>query len=156
MKSSSGSLFEMTVVGMLASRRQTADCIRKQDVSDHLPVLPLALPEPAPEDDAAYRPVQTHRKGDADDAHLPCRPVPPAAGRTDPSSGRRQGEYPGCVPLSDPSAFYAGRWIFAGCVRVDHLVFIFSELCTHTGAAQQPFPCSCPAAFPYRSTPPAG
>ena len=34
--------------------------------------------------------------------------------------------------------------------------FIFSELCTHTGAAQQPFPCSCPAAFPYRPTPPAG
>ena len=37
-----------------------------------------------------------------------------------------------------------------------HPVFIFSELCTHTGAAQQPFPCSCPAAFPYRPTPPAG
>ena len=37
-----------------------------------------------------------------------------------------------------------------------HLVFIFSERCTHTGAAQQPFPCSCPAAFPYRPTPPAG
>ena len=34
--------------------------------------------------------------------------------------------------------------------------FIFSELCTHTGAAQQPFPCSCPAAFPYRPTPLAG
>ena len=34
--------------------------------------------------------------------------------------------------------------------------FIFSELCTHTGAAQQPFPCSCPAAFPHRPTPPAG
>ena len=34
--------------------------------------------------------------------------------------------------------------------------FIFSELCTHTGAAQQPFPCSCPAAFPYRPSPPAG
>ena len=37
-----------------------------------------------------------------------------------------------------------------------HLVFIFSELCTHTGAAQQPFPCSCPAAFPHRPSPPAG
>ena len=37
-----------------------------------------------------------------------------------------------------------------------HLVFIFSERCTHTGAAQQPFPCSCPAAFPYRPSPPAG
>ena len=37
-----------------------------------------------------------------------------------------------------------------------HPVFIFSELCTHTGAAQQPFPCSCPAAFPHRPSPPAG
>ena len=45
---------------------------------------------------------------------------------------------------------------FSGCVRVAHPVFIFSELCTHMGAAQQPFPCSCPAAFPYRPTPPAG
>ena len=45
---------------------------------------------------------------------------------------------------------------FSGCVRVDTPCFIFSELCTHTGAAQQPFPCSCPAAFPYRPTPPAG
>ena len=45
---------------------------------------------------------------------------------------------------------------FSGCVRVDAPCFIFSELCTHTDAAQQPFPCSCPAAFPYRPTPPAG
>ena len=45
---------------------------------------------------------------------------------------------------------------FSGCVRVDAPCFIFSELCTHTGAAQQPFPCSCPAAFPYRPTHPAG
>ena len=45
---------------------------------------------------------------------------------------------------------------FQGASGWSHPVFIFSELCTHTGAAQQPFPCSCPAAFPYRPTPPAG
>ena len=46
---------------------------------------------------------------------------------------------------------------FSGCVLFrDAPCFIFSELCTHTGAAQQPFPCSCPAAFPYRPTPSAG
>ena len=45
---------------------------------------------------------------------------------------------------------------FSGCVQQGAPCFIFSELCTHTGAAQQPFPCSCPAAFPYRPTPPAG
>ena len=45
---------------------------------------------------------------------------------------------------------------FSGCVRQGAPCFIFSELCTHMGAAQQPFPCSCPAAFPYRPTPPAG
>ena len=45
---------------------------------------------------------------------------------------------------------------FSGCVQQGAPCFIFSEPCTHTGAAQQPFPCSCPAAFPYRPTPPAG
>ena len=51
-------------------------------------------------------------------------------------------------------AVVCGFW--QGASGWTHLVFIFSERCTHTGAAQQPFPCSCPAAFPYRPTPPAG
>ena len=51
-------------------------------------------------------------------------------------------------------AVVCGFW--QGASRWTHTVFIFSELCTHTGAAQQPFPCSCPAAFPYRPTHPAG
>ena len=52
------------------------------------------------------------------------------------------------------TAVVCGFW--QGASGGTHLVFIFSELCTHTGAAQQPFPCSCPAAFPYRPSPPAG
>ena len=51
-------------------------------------------------------------------------------------------------------AVVCGFW--QGASGWTHPVFIFSELCTHTGAAQQPFPCSCPAAFPHRPTPPAG
>ena len=51
-------------------------------------------------------------------------------------------------------AVVCGFW--QGASGWTHLVFIFSERCTHTGAAQQPFPCSCPAAFPHRPSPPAG
>ena len=72
-------------------------------------------------------------------------------------------------PVKKNRAFPMGNALFLPVVHIavvcgfwqgasgwTHLVFIFSELCTHTGAAQQPFPCSCPAAFPHRPSPPAG
>ena len=60
------------------------------------------------------------------------------------------------VPVGELPALLIVCGFLQGASGWIHLVFIFSELCTHTGAAQQPFPCSCPAAFPHRPSPPAG
>ncbi len=48
--------------------------------SNHLQIFPLALFEPPPEDHTANAPIQTHRKGNADHAHLQ-------------NNGKQHGEY---------------------------------------------------------------